>query len=143
MITRQVKVVEVLLRAGADPSLLDKDGRTPLHLAALAGDNSMLRLLLAHLRERHAHLINTPDYHGETRSLKRGDELVLMSILKIALPRRSAPHPPGSEKGRRTNPPPARGGRGQYRRCRAEEWKHGSAPGRQRKPVQGGLHAHH
>lgn len=64
VITRQVKVAEVLLRAGADPSLLDKDGRSPLHLAALAGDNTTLRLLLAYLGERHAHLVNTPDYHG-------------------------------------------------------------------------------
>ncbi|XP_077960467.1 nuclear factor NF-kappa-B p100 subunit isoform X2 [Gasterosteus aculeatus] len=64
VITRQVKVLEVLLRAGADPSLLDKDGRNPLHLAALAGDTASLRLLLAHLGERHAHLVNTADYHG-------------------------------------------------------------------------------
>ncbi|XP_037321081.2 nuclear factor NF-kappa-B p100 subunit [Pungitius pungitius] len=64
VITRQVKVLEVLLRAGADPSLLDKDGRNPLHLASLAGDTTTLRLLLAHLGERHAHLVNTPDYHG-------------------------------------------------------------------------------
>ncbi|XP_039996104.1 LOW QUALITY PROTEIN: nuclear factor NF-kappa-B p100 subunit [Xiphias gladius] len=64
VITRQVKVVEVLLRAGADPSLVDKDGRSPLHLAALAGDNTTLRPLLAHLGERHGHLVNTPDYHG-------------------------------------------------------------------------------
>lgn len=66
MITRQPKAAEALLRAGADPSLVDGDGRSPLHLAALAGDSSMLRLLLAHLGERHAHLVNTPDYHGET-----------------------------------------------------------------------------
>ncbi|XP_028428512.1 nuclear factor NF-kappa-B p100 subunit, partial [Perca flavescens] len=64
VITRQVKALEALLRAGADPSLLDKDGRSPLHLAALAGDTSSLRPLLAHLGERHAHLVNTPDYHG-------------------------------------------------------------------------------
>ncbi|XP_040905197.1 nuclear factor NF-kappa-B p100 subunit isoform X3 [Toxotes jaculatrix] len=64
VITRQVKVVEVLLRAGADPSLVDKDGRSPLHLAALAGDYNTLRTLLAHLGERHAHLVNTPDFHG-------------------------------------------------------------------------------
>lgn len=65
VITRQVKVVEVLLRAGADPTLLDQNGRSPLHLAALAGDSATLRPLLAHLGERHAHLINTADYHGE------------------------------------------------------------------------------
>uniref|UniRef100_M3ZDB6 Nuclear factor of kappa light polypeptide gene enhancer in B-cells 2 (p49/p100) n=1 Tax=Xiphophorus maculatus TaxID=8083 RepID=M3ZDB6_XIPMA len=63
VITRQLKVAEVLLRAGADPTLVDKDGRSPLHLAALAGDTATLRLLLAHLGERHAHLVNTPDYH--------------------------------------------------------------------------------
>ncbi|XP_078099254.1 nuclear factor NF-kappa-B p100 subunit [Sander vitreus] len=64
VITRQVKALEALLRAGADPSLLDKDGRSPLHLAALAGDTASLRPLLAHLGERHAHLVNTPDHHG-------------------------------------------------------------------------------
>ncbi|KAM9364432.1 nuclear factor NF-kappa-B p100 subunit isoform 2-T2 [Pholidichthys leucotaenia] len=64
VITRQLKVVEVLMRAGADPSTVDKDGRTPLHLAALAGDTSVLRILLAHLGEDHAHLVNTPDFHG-------------------------------------------------------------------------------
>lgn len=67
VITRQVKVVEVLLRAGANPSLLDNDGRSPIHLAALAGDTATLRPLLAHLGEHHAHLVNTPDYHGEKR----------------------------------------------------------------------------
>lgn len=67
MITRQAKVVEALLRVGADPSLLDKDGRSPLHLAALAGDNATLRPLLSHLGESHAYLVNTPDYHGEQR----------------------------------------------------------------------------
>ncbi|CAN9499534.1 unnamed protein product [Ophioblennius macclurei] len=64
VITRQVKVVEVLMRAGADPTVVDKDGRSALHLAAAAGDHTMLRLLLAHLGERHAHLVNTPDFHG-------------------------------------------------------------------------------
>ncbi|XP_068596988.1 nuclear factor NF-kappa-B p100 subunit [Brachionichthys hirsutus] len=64
VITRQVKVVEMLLRAGADPSLLDRDGRSPIHLAALVGESSTLRPLLAHLGDRHTHLVNTPDFHG-------------------------------------------------------------------------------
>ncbi|XP_037554092.1 nuclear factor NF-kappa-B p100 subunit [Nematolebias whitei] len=64
VITRQPKVAELLLRAGADPSLVDKDGRSPVHLATLSGDTEMLRLLLTHLGECHAHLVNTPDYHG-------------------------------------------------------------------------------
>ncbi|XP_017289142.1 nuclear factor NF-kappa-B p100 subunit isoform X2 [Kryptolebias marmoratus] len=64
VITRQPKVAELLMRAGADPSLVDKDGRSPLHLAALSGDTEMLRLLLTHLGERHSHLVNTSDYQG-------------------------------------------------------------------------------
>lgn len=75
VITRQVKVVEMLLRAGVDPSLLDKDGRSPIHLASLAGDSGVLRLLLAHLGESHAHVVNSPDYHGETRSNARSSFL--------------------------------------------------------------------
>lgn len=71
VITRQVKVVEMLLRAGVDPSLLDKDGRSPVHLASLAGDSATLRLLLTHLGESHAHVVNSPDYHGESRSNAR------------------------------------------------------------------------
>lgn len=74
VITRQTKVVEVLLRAGADPSLVDKDGRSPIHLAALAGDSASLRSLLAHLGEGHAHMVNTPDYHGE-RCAPPGDRV--------------------------------------------------------------------
>lgn len=59
----------MLLRAGGDPSLLDKDGRSPVHLASLAGDSAILRLLLTHLGESHAHVVNSPDYHGERRSI--------------------------------------------------------------------------
>lgn len=72
VITRQVKVVDVLLRAGADPTLLDRDGRTPLHLAALAGDDVTLRVLLGHLGERYNHLVNMADYHGELGWWKEG-----------------------------------------------------------------------
>ena len=73
-------MVEVLLRAGADPSLLDKDGRSPIHLAALAGDNTSLRPLLAHLGERHAHLVNTPDYHGETIRQISGSCFIMVTV---------------------------------------------------------------
>ncbi|XP_076830157.1 nuclear factor NF-kappa-B p100 subunit isoform X2 [Brachyhypopomus gauderio] len=64
VITRQPKMVEVLLRVGADPALLDTDGRTAVHLAAHAGDETTLRVLLDLLRERHAHLVNTADFSG-------------------------------------------------------------------------------
>jgi len=64
VISSQGRVVEGLLRAGADPSLVDLNGRSPLHLAAMSADEALLRPLLAHLGERHAHLVNTADYHG-------------------------------------------------------------------------------
>ncbi|KAI1894477.1 hypothetical protein AGOR_G00116210 [Albula goreensis] len=64
VITKQHKVVDFLLRAGADPTILDRDGRSVVHLAATLGDEAMLRILLPHLGERHAHLLNTADYHG-------------------------------------------------------------------------------
>lgn len=68
-------MTELLLRAGADPSLLDKDGRSPIHLAALAADSVILRLLLAHVGERHVHLVNAPDYHGKTFGVESRDHV--------------------------------------------------------------------
>ncbi|KAI1887071.1 hypothetical protein AGOR_G00202350 [Albula goreensis] len=64
VITKQHKVADFLLRAGADPTLLDRDGRSVVHLAAALGDEAMLRILLTRLRERHAHLFNMADFHG-------------------------------------------------------------------------------
>lgn len=65
MITQQPRLVEILLKVGADPNLLDRDGRTAVHLAALAGDDAILRVLLNMLGERHSHLLNTADFSGE------------------------------------------------------------------------------
>ncbi|XP_072559976.1 nuclear factor NF-kappa-B p100 subunit-like [Paramormyrops kingsleyae] len=64
VITGQSKVTGFLLGAGADPSFLDRDGRTPVHLAAALGDETMLRTVLAPLGERHSHLLNVPDHSG-------------------------------------------------------------------------------
>ncbi|KAJ8416137.1 hypothetical protein AAFF_G00381590 [Aldrovandia affinis] len=64
VITRQHRVVDFLLRAGADPTLLDGDGRSVVHLAASLGDEAVLHVLLARLGERHAHLFNMADYSG-------------------------------------------------------------------------------
>ncbi|KAM6956232.1 nuclear factor NF-kappa-B p100 subunit-like [Aplochiton taeniatus] len=85
VITRQWKVVEVLLRAGADPSLVDRDGRSPLHLAALGGDDVTLRTLLAHLGERYAHLVNVADYHGSFPlhlAVRKGGERCLRLLVE-------------------------------------------------------------
>lgn len=50
VITKQAEVVEDLLKAGADVSLLDRHGNSVLHLAATEGDEKILRLLLKHKR---------------------------------------------------------------------------------------------
>lgn len=84
VISGQVRLVEGLLRAGADPSLVDMNGRSPLHLAALSADEALLRPLLAHLGERHAHLVNMADYHGLHPlhlSVKRGGERCLRLLV--------------------------------------------------------------
>jgi ankyrin repeat protein len=43
---RNVAMVEKLLRAGADPNLVQADGFTPLHVAAQHGDAAIVALLL-------------------------------------------------------------------------------------------------
>ncbi|KAK0152454.1 Nuclear factor NF-kappa-B p100 subunit [Merluccius polli] len=84
VISGQVRVLEGLLRAGADPTLVDLDGRSPLHLAALSADEALLRPLLAYLGERHAHLVNMADYHGLHPlhlSVRRGGERCLRLLV--------------------------------------------------------------
>ncbi|XP_041920832.1 nuclear factor NF-kappa-B p100 subunit isoform X1 [Alosa sapidissima] len=85
VITRQLRVVELLLRVGADPSLLDRDGRTVVHLAALGANEVILRLLLTHLGERHAHLVNTADFSGLYPlhlAVRRGGERCLKLLVE-------------------------------------------------------------
>uniref|UniRef100_A0A8C1A7I3 Nuclear factor of kappa light polypeptide gene enhancer in B-cells 2 (p49/p100) n=1 Tax=Cyprinus carpio carpio TaxID=630221 RepID=A0A8C1A7I3_CYPCA len=65
VITKQPRLVEMLMKTGADPSLLDREGRTALHLAAHIGDETILRLILGLLGERYAHLINSADFSGQ------------------------------------------------------------------------------
>ncbi|NWI98852.1 NFKB1 factor, partial [Crypturellus undulatus] len=48
VVTKQAAVVEALLTAGADVSLLDRHGNSVLHLAATEGDDKILSLLLKH-----------------------------------------------------------------------------------------------
>ena len=69
VLSGQVRLVEALLRGGADPTRADLQGRSPLHLAAAAADDALLRPLLAHLGESNAHLVNTADYHGNTTTI--------------------------------------------------------------------------
>ncbi|NWI30991.1 NFKB2 factor, partial [Sula dactylatra] len=64
VITRQPQVVQLLLQAHADPTLLDRYGNSLLHLALQAGDEEMLRTLLAHLGSDAPYLLDLPNFHG-------------------------------------------------------------------------------
>ncbi|XP_043912464.1 nuclear factor NF-kappa-B p100 subunit isoform X2 [Protopterus annectens] len=65
IITKQHKVVDYLLRAGADPTLLDRFGNSVFHLALQNKDEQMVHILLNHLDPAVSrNLLNTPDYNG-------------------------------------------------------------------------------
>lgn len=62
VLTRQEAVVGDLLRAGADPGLLDRAGNSALHLAAAGGHDGVLGVLLRHGRA--AGLLDQPNGDG-------------------------------------------------------------------------------
>ncbi|NXI49398.1 NFKB2 factor, partial [Chloroceryle aenea] len=64
VITKQPQVVQLLLQARADPTLLDRYGNSLLHLALQAGDEEMLKTLLAHLGSAAPYLLRLPNFHG-------------------------------------------------------------------------------
>ncbi|NXJ77391.1 NFKB2 factor, partial [Trogon melanurus] len=64
VVTKQPQVVQLLLQARADPTLLDRYGNSLLHLALQAGDEEMLRTLLAHLGSAAPYLLRLPNFHG-------------------------------------------------------------------------------
>ncbi|NXT29695.1 NFKB2 factor, partial [Syrrhaptes paradoxus] len=64
VITKQPQVVQLLLQAHADPTLLDRYGNSLLHLVLQAGDEEMLRTLLAHLGSTAPYLLRLPNFHG-------------------------------------------------------------------------------
>lgn len=70
MITKQEAVVEDLLQAGADLSLLDRLGNSVLHLAAKEGHDQILSILLKH--KKAALLIDHPNGEGKRRITQRG-----------------------------------------------------------------------
>ncbi|XP_018608609.1 nuclear factor NF-kappa-B p100 subunit-like isoform X2 [Scleropages formosus] len=85
VITRQPKVVDFLMRAGADPSLFDRDGRSAVHLAATLGDEHTLRAVLACLAEQHAYLVNTADNSGFLPlhlAVRKGGERCLRALVE-------------------------------------------------------------
>ncbi|NXA30349.1 NFKB2 factor, partial [Ibidorhyncha struthersii] len=64
VITKQPQVVQLLLQARADPTMLDRYGNSLLHLALQAGDEEMLRTLLAHMGSTASYLLRLPNFHG-------------------------------------------------------------------------------
>ncbi|NXX23961.1 NFKB2 factor, partial [Podargus strigoides] len=64
VITKQPQVVQLLLQARADPTLLDRYGNSLLHLALQAGDEEMLKTLLANLGSAAPYLLHLPNFHG-------------------------------------------------------------------------------
>ncbi|KGL96319.1 Nuclear factor NF-kappa-B p100 subunit, partial [Charadrius vociferus] len=64
VITKQPQVVQLLLQARADPTMLDRYGNSLLHLALQAGDEEMLRTLLAHMGSAAPYLLRLPNFHG-------------------------------------------------------------------------------
>jgi ankyrin repeat protein len=52
------EIVEMLLKAGADPTLCQEGGVTPLHEAAASGNEAMARLLVAHGARKEARMDN-------------------------------------------------------------------------------------
>lgn len=72
VITKQPQVVQLLLQAHANPTLLDRYGNSLLHLALQTGDEEMLRTLLAHLGSATPYLLCLPNFHGERSGEGRG-----------------------------------------------------------------------
>ncbi|XP_071987010.1 nuclear factor NF-kappa-B p100 subunit [Engystomops pustulosus] len=64
VITKQYQAVNMLLKAGADPTILDRYGNSVLHLAVQAEDVKMLHVLLENTFSKYKHLLNMPDYNG-------------------------------------------------------------------------------
>lgn len=72
-------MVQLLLQARADPTLLDRYGNSLLHLALQTGDEEMLRTLLAHLGSAAPYLLRLPNFHGECGSGMMGKTPVVPS----------------------------------------------------------------
>ncbi|NP_001081181.1 nuclear factor NF-kappa-B p100 subunit [Xenopus laevis] len=85
VITKQYSVVAFLLKAGADPTILDRYGNSVLHLAVQSEDDKMLGVLLKYPSVGQKNLINMPDYHGLSPvhwSVKMKNEKCLVLLVK-------------------------------------------------------------
>lgn len=76
-------MVQLLLQAHADPTLLDRYGNSLLHLALHTGDEEVLRTLLAHLGSAAPYLLRLPNFHGEWGLEMMGRSLEVLSWAQL------------------------------------------------------------
>ena len=88
VLTDQPGAIILLIRAGANPTLPDRNGRTPAHLAVKYGKNECLAALLHYLRkgcsvEEPFPELNMRCYDGENHSLDRGILLFIKEYIHV------------------------------------------------------------
>lgn len=64
MITNQPQLVEKLLKAGADPRLVDNSGNTPLHIACKRGSVACFGVITQNGRRHLTSMLSFPNYNG-------------------------------------------------------------------------------
>ncbi len=80
-----IDCVELLLKLGADPSIANHVGKTPLHAAAAQGRSVIIDLIISSSSDANA-LMNQTDKHGMTplhESAYKGQEKVFQHLSKI------------------------------------------------------------
>ncbi|XP_066532069.1 nuclear factor of kappa light polypeptide gene enhancer in B-cells inhibitor, alpha b [Hoplias malabaricus] len=65
VVTEQPLVVERLLKAGCDPTLVDNNGNTALHIACRSGSLACFSLLTQNCPEQLPRILQTPNYSGQ------------------------------------------------------------------------------
>lgn len=64
MITNQPQLVEKLLKAGADPRLVDNSGNTALHIACKRGSVACFGVITQNGRRHLTSILSSPNYNG-------------------------------------------------------------------------------
>ncbi|XP_072546323.1 nuclear factor of kappa light polypeptide gene enhancer in B-cells inhibitor, alpha b [Salminus brasiliensis] len=65
VVTEQPQVVERLLKAGSDPTLVDNNGNTALHVACRTGSLTCFSLLTQNCPDQLPAILQTPNYSGQ------------------------------------------------------------------------------
>lgn len=65
VVTEQPQVVERLLKAGSDPTLVDNSGNTPLHTACRLGSLTCFSLLTQNCPDQLQTILQMPNYSGQ------------------------------------------------------------------------------